>query len=111
LPERKAAFPEFARISTQTVQDVIHRVDISFQRFFDGLRKPRRVGYPHFNPTTRYHSCVYPQVVPERPARLDGDGTLYLSEIGNMAVVWSRPVQGLPQTITIIKEGDGWYLL
>ena len=109
LPELKAAFPEFTVIPSQTAQDVIQRVDTAFQRFFGGLKQARRVGYPRFKPATRYHSFVYPQVGPERPARLDPDGTLYLSKIGSVAVIWSRPVQGIPKTITLTKEGDGWY--
>lgn len=67
------------------------------------------MGYPRFKPATRYHSFIYPQVGSERPARLAADGTLYLSKIGTIAVIWSRPVQGTPKTITLSKEGDGWY--
>src|SRR5262249_20729367 len=42
-------------------------------------------------------------------ARLD-NGSLVLSKIGRIAVQWSRPMEGTPQTITVTREADGWYV-
>jgi putative transposase len=41
-------------------------------------------------------------------ARLD-NGFLVLSKIWRVAVRWSRPIEGLPKTITLSREADGWY--
>jgi putative transposase len=41
-------------------------------------------------------------------ATLDND-FLVLSTIGRIAVRWSRPLEGTPNTVTISKEADGWY--
>jgi putative transposase len=41
-------------------------------------------------------------------ARLD-NGFLVLSKIGRIAVRWSRPIEGVPKTVTISREADGWY--
>jgi putative transposase len=34
---------------------------------------------------------------------------LVLSKIGRIAVHWSRPLEGIPKTVTISREADGWY--
>jgi putative transposase len=33
-----------------------------------------------------------------------------LSKIGRISVHWSRPIEGVPKTITISREADGWYV-
>ena len=33
-----------------------------------------------------------------------------LSTIGRIAVHWSRPLQGIPKTVTVSQEADGWYV-
>ena len=38
------------------------------------------------------------------------NGLLVLSKIGRFAVRWSRPLEGTPQTVTISREADGWYV-
>jgi putative transposase len=53
-------------------------------------------------------SVNYPQVGEHGGARLD-NGFLALSKIGRIAVRWSRPLEGIPKTVTICREADGWY--
>jgi putative transposase len=38
------------------------------------------------------------------------NGFLVLSKIGRIAVRWSRPLEGVPKTVTISREADGWYV-
>jgi putative transposase len=42
-------------------------------------------------------------------ARLD-NGFLVLSKIGRIGVRWPRPLEGVPKTVTISREADGWYV-
>jgi len=35
---------------------------------------------------------------------------LVLSKIGRIRVHWSRPLAGMPKTVTISCEADGWYV-
>jgi putative transposase len=39
------------------------------------------------------------------------NGELVLAKIGRVAMRWSRPLEGVPKTITIAKEADGWYAI
>ena len=65
-------------------------------------------GYPRFQGAHRYNSFTYPQVGEHGGARLD-NGYLVLSKIGRLAMRWSRPLAGMPKTVTISQEADGWY--
>lgn len=107
LPEIKAALPEFAGVHSQVLQDVILRVERAFRGFFSKLASGESPGYPRFRGAGRYTSFTYPQM--GNGARLD-NGFLVLSKIGRVAVRWSRPLQGIPKTVTLIREPDGWYV-
>jgi putative transposase len=38
------------------------------------------------------------------------NGFLVLSKIGRIALRWSRPLEGVPKTVTVSREADGWYV-
>src|SRR5260370_6357920 len=107
LPELKAAMPEYAEVYSQVLQDVVLRLDRAFQAFFQRIREGKTPGYPRFHGRDRYRSFTYPQVGEHGGARLD-TGALILSKIGQLAVRWSRPLEGTPKTVTITREADGW---
>jgi putative transposase len=108
LPDLKAAFPEYAAINSQVLQDVIMRVERAFQAFFRRIKVGEKAGYPRFRGRNRYNCFTFKQVGEHGGARLD-DGCLVLSKIGRVAVRWSRPLEGTPKTVTIRREADGWY--
>jgi putative transposase len=110
LPGIKAAMPEYAEVHSQVLQDVVLRVDRTFQAFFQRLKAGDQPGYPRFQGRTRYHSFTYPQVAEHGGARFD-NGDLVLSKIGRLALRWSRPIEGTPKTVTLSKEADGWYAI
>jgi putative transposase len=106
LPDLKAAFPEFGEIHSQVLQDVLTRLDKTYQAFFRRVSAGQTPGFPRYQGRTRYHSFTYKQY--GNGATLD-NGFLVLSKIGRIAVRWSRPLEGTPKTVTISKEADGWY--
>ena len=107
LPEIKAAFPEFNEVHSQVLQDVLARLDKTYQAFFRRVKTGEKAGFPRFKGSNRYHSFTYKQY--GNGARLD-NGCLVLSKIGRVKVVWSRPLAGTPKTVTISEEADGWYV-
>jgi putative transposase len=107
LPEIKDVRPEYQDIHSQVLQDVLTRVDRTFQAFFRRVKAGETPGYPRFKSSTRYDSFTYKQF--GNGATLD-NGFLVLSKIGRLAVRWSRPLQGTPKTVTIRREVDGWYV-
>jgi putative transposase len=106
LPDLKAAFPEYAVMHSQVLQDVLTRLDKTYQAFFRRVKDGQTPDFPRYQGRNRYHSFTYKQF--GNVARLD-NGFLVLSKVGRIAVRWSRPIEGTPKTVTISHEADGWY--
>src|SRR5260221_3260113 len=108
LKELRAELPEYAAIHSHVLQDVLARLDKTYQAFFRRIREGKTPGFPRFQGRNRYHSFTYKEY--GNGARLD-NGFLVLSKIGRVAVRWSRPLDGTPKTVTISQEADGWYVV
>lgn len=107
LPDLKVAFSDHAAIHSQVLQDVLTRLDKTYQAFFRRVKSGERPGFPRFQGRNRFNSFTYKQF--GNGATLD-NGFLALSKIGRLAVRWSRPIEGTPKTVTISREADGWYV-
>ncbi len=114
LKDLRAAIPEYAAIHSHVLQDVLARLNKTYQAFFrriqrgEGGKKP---GFPRFQGRDRWHSFTYKEY--GNGARMEGspdNGFLALAKIGRIAVRWSRPLEGTPKTVTISREADGWYV-
>lgn len=100
LPNLKAEFPEYREVDAQALQDVIDRLDKSFQKFFKGG------GYPKFQGRHRYESITFKQtswkVKNER---------LALRGCGPIKVRWSREIEGDIKTVTVKRTKSGkWFV-
>jgi putative transposase len=102
----REAFPEYAALHSHILQDVLARLDKTYQAFFRRLAAGEKPGFPRFQGRNRWHSFTYKEF--GNGARLD-NGYLVLSKIGRINVHWSRPIEGTIKTVTISKEVDGWY--
>jgi putative transposase len=110
LPGIKEAMPEYREVHSQVLQDVVLRVERAYQAFFRRMKAGaggRTPDYPRFHGRDRFNSVTYPQY--DNGARLD-NGFLVLSKIGRVGMRWSRPLEGIPKTVTISREADGWYV-
>jgi putative transposase len=99
--------PEYAAIHSHVLQDVLARLDKTYHAFFRRLQAGEKAGFPRYQTRTRWHSFTYKEF--GNGATLD-NGYLVLSKIGRIALRWSRPIEGLPKTVTISREVDGWYV-
>jgi len=107
LKDLRAELPEYAAIHSHVLQEVLARLDKTYQAFFRRVANGENPGFPRFQGRNRWHSFTYKEY--GNGARLD-NGCLALSKIGRIAVRWSRPIQGTPKTVTISREADGWYV-
>src|SRR5215469_15897257 len=107
LKTLRAEMPEYAALHSHVLQDVLARLDKTYQAFFRRVVHGDKPGFPRFHGQRRYHSFTYKEY--GNGARLD-NGYLVLSKIGRIAVHWSRPMQGSIKTVTIRREADGWYV-
>ena len=103
----RAKFPEYAALHSHVLQDVLARLDRTYQAFFRRVQRGEQAGFPRFKPATRYTSFTYKEY--GNAARLD-TGMLVLAKIGRIAVRWSRPLEGTLKTGTLTREADGWYV-
>jgi putative transposase len=107
LKDIRAEFPEYAALHSHLVQDVLARLDKTYQAFFRRIQRGAKAGFPRFKGRNRFHSFTFKEY--GNGARLD-NGFLVLSKIGRISVHWSRPIEGTPKTVTVSKEADGWYV-
>src|SRR5215470_13185460 len=107
LKDIRAAMPEYGAIHSHVLQDVLTRLDKTYQAFFRRVQAGEKAGFPRYQGRDRWHSFTYKEF--GNGATLD-NGFLLLSKIGRLAVRWSRPLEGRPKTVTVSKEADGWYV-
>ena len=111
LKDIRAAMSEYAAIHSHVLQDVLARLDKTYQAFFRRIREGQTPGFPRFQGRGRFNSFTYKEF--GNGARLDeilDNGLLVLSKVGRIAMRWSRPLEGTPKTVTISREADGWYM-
>ncbi|MEA1905485.1 MAG: transposase [Euryarchaeota archaeon] len=89
------------------LQNVLRRVDTSFQNFFRRVKKGETPGYPRFQGRDRYDSFTYPD--PYKTGYKIEDGKLHLSKIGAIRIFLHREIEGTIKTCTIKRDGDQWY--
>ncbi len=109
LTNSKALFPEYKELPSHTLQDVIARVEKTFERWLKGDSKGKRSGRPRFKGKGRYHSLAFPD--PIKPEHVQGKFIL-LPKIGKVKMILHRPIpDGFKiKTATITHKADGWYI-
>jgi putative transposase len=107
LKDIREAFPDYTAVHSHVLQDVLERLDKTYQAFFRRVKAGEKAGFPRYQGRDRWHSFTYKEF--GNGATLE-NGFLVLSKIGRIAVRWSRPIEGTPKTVTVYKEADGWYV-
>ncbi len=107
LKDIRAELSEYAAIHSHVLQDVLARLDKTYKVFFRRIQRGEKAGFPRFKGRNRFHSFTFKEY--GNGARLD-NGFLVLSRVGRINVHWSRPLEGIPKTVTISREADGWYV-
>ncbi|RTI01147.1 RNA-guided endonuclease InsQ/TnpB family protein [Thermus scotoductus] len=112
LPQIREELPQYKRVHSQVLQDVIHRVDKAFQGFFRRLKaKKGKAGYPRFKGKGRYDSFTFPQAGTTGVKLQDGGRRVLLYGIGSVKVKLHRPLEGKIKTATVKREGEHWYII
>jgi putative transposase len=106
LPDLKAVSSEYTQVHAHILQDVILRVERTYQAYLRRLKHSETPGYPRFQGRGRYNSFTFPEY--GNGAALNGS-ILSLSKIGRIRVRMHRCLAGIPKTVTISREADGWY--
>src|SRR5215813_461278 len=59
LKDIRAAFPEYAAIHSHVLQDVLARLDKTYQAFFHRVKAGEKAGFPRYQARPRWHSFTY----------------------------------------------------
>jgi putative transposase len=111
LPEIKDARPEYKRIHSQVLQDVILRLDKAFKAFFARVKRGDTPGFPRFQGRNRFDSFTFPQAA-NTGVRLLENGRIAIHGIGgSLKVKWHRALEGRVKTATFKREGRHWYIV
>lgn len=102
LPMLKEERPALKTVHSQVLQNIVDRLDKSFQAFFRRCKEGKKPGFPRFRGAHRYNSFCYPQ----SGFVLLGK-EISLSKIGRLRVKVHRPVEGEIKTCTIKKTASG----
>ena len=112
LPVWKQAHSELRGVHSQTLQDVVKRVDLAFQAFFRRVKAGEtassepsvRRGYPRLKGIGQYDSFTFTQ-----GGYAIGENCLALFKVGKVTAVLHQSVEGAVKTLTIRKRGGKWF--
>lgn len=108
LPELKEAFPEFKRIPSQSLQDVVERLDKAYQSFFRRIKSGDTPGYPRFKGYGRYDSLTLKQAGWE----LNGSNFV-VKKLGTFKLKLHRQIPKSAKIKTVTIRGtqtNKWYV-
>ncbi len=104
LPAFKQVWPEYKVLGSQALQATLKRVDLAYQRFFNGLG-----GYPKFKSIRHYSGWTYPSFVGWKAHTIGDNGYLELSNLGQIQLRGKAKTWGTPTTCTIVYRHGKWY--
>jgi putative transposase len=87
-------------------QDVLRRVERTFQAFFRRVKAGQKAGYPRFKPVTRFHSYTFPAY--GNGCKLRANNRLYIQGVGELKIKLHRDVAGEIRTLTLTKLCGKW---
>jgi putative transposase len=96
-------------VSSVPLQQSLRDLGTAYQNFFNstkGKRKGKKIGFPKFKKRRSKQSARFTdnafKVFPDK---------VYLSKIGELEIVWSRPLPSEPSSVTVIKDSANRYFL
>jgi putative transposase len=96
-------------VSAVPLQQSIRDLGVAYENYFDskgGKRKGPKIGLPQFKKKCHKQSARFTVSGFSLKER-----KVYLAKIGQLEVIWSRPLPSAPSSATIIKDPSGRYFL
>lgn len=109
LKETRAAYPGLSKWSFSAEQQVLRRVDKSFNGFFGRLKRGEKPGFPRFRPTTRYHAAEF-RVGDGMTLRKSGR-IGFVGIPGEVKVKWHRSLPSGPKSSVLTRQNGKWYIV
>jgi putative transposase len=103
ITELRADDSEYKNCSAIVLQNVINRLDKSFNAFFRRVKSKEKAGFPRFKSKGRYSSFDFPN------PSISKDRIL-IPKIGYVKFHRYRPLQGKVKQATVCRTSAGWTL-
>jgi len=88
-------------------QDVLRRVDKTYQSFFRRVKAGQKAGYPRFKGRDRFGSYTFP--VWKDGCHITEDHRLKVQGVGLIKIKMHRPITGNIKTLSLKRESGKWY--
>ena len=108
LKEIRQILPEVAELNYSSCQDMLKRLNKSYQAFYRRIKKRGNPGFPRFKGKNQFSSITFP---------VYGDGIklienkLRVQNVGTLKIKLHRSLEGAIKTVTIKKECGKWYAI
>lgn len=110
LPDIKKDYPWYKSVNAVVLQNVLKRVDTSYQNFFrrmkDSKVKSTEKGFPKFKKRGQWNSILYSD---KNKIKYPTE-KLTIPSIGEVRIILHRPIDGIIKNMSIIKEANNWYV-
>ena len=110
---KKRTKPHWKHLPSQACQDVLRRIDLGYQKFFQSIEDrqagitTRKVGRPHIKPAHKYNSITFTQA-----GYKIADNRIYIGCLKKWFTFWKhRGRTGHVKTVTIKRDNVGDYYL
>jgi putative transposase len=100
--------PELCRWSFTAEQQVLRRLDIAFDAFFDRCKQGKTPGFPRFKARARYHAAMFR--VGDGLCIKDGRITM-VGVMGGIKVRWHRSLPCKPAAAVVTRQAGKWYVV
>lgn len=106
LKEIRSFDEGIAQLNFSASQDILRRLDKSFQAFFRRIKQGDKPGFPRFKGRDYFHSITFPTYGDGIKLK---NGKLYIQNIGNIRINLHRDIEGTIKTVTIKRQNDRFY--
>jgi putative transposase len=104
LPECRKEIKWIKEVNAQTLQEVIERLDKTYQTFFRGG------GFPKFAKKNKFKSFSFKQGIKLLSSTSKRIGKVHLPKIGSVNYLKLKNFEGEIKRTSIIKEHNGWFI-
>lgn len=89
-------------------QDIVRRLDKSFQNFFRRIKQGQTPGFPRFKGKDRFNTITFPSY--GNGCKLIND-KIYLQGIGKIKIKLHRNLEGIIKTVSLSRKNDKYYVI
>lgn len=107
LKEARDADEKLKLLNYSACQDVLRRLQKSFDGFFQRIKRGETPGYPRFKNIDRFNSITFPSY---------GDGVkisdrIYVQNVGRIKIKLHRSIEGNIKTVSLKRDAGDWYAI